>query len=88
MEVIDMQEERTCSLCGAPHPGEDLHPFDDMELCNCCLEEWTLLCRHCGERIWEEDNAGSSEVPLCQRCYDNNYTNCCRCGALLYKSQT
>lgn len=82
-----MQEERTCGLCGAPHPGEDLHPFDDMELCNCCLEERTLICRHCGERIWEEDNAGSSEVPLCQRCYDNNYTNCCRCGMLLHESQ-
>ena len=82
-----MQEERTCGLCGEPHPGEDLHPFDDMELCNCCLEERTLICRHCGERIWEEDNAGSSEVPLCQRCYDNNYTNCCRCGMLLHESQ-
>lgn len=63
MEVIDMKEERTCGLCGDSYPGEDLYPFDGLELCAHCLDERTLLCRHCGERIWEEDNAGSSEVP-------------------------
>ena len=62
-----MKEERTCGLCGESHPGEDLYPFDGLELCARCLDERTLLCRHCGERIWEEDNAGSSEVPICQR---------------------
>ena len=82
-----MKEQRTCGLCGAPHPLEELHPFDGLELCAHCLDQRTLVCRHCGERIWAQDNVGSGEAPLCQACYDDHYTNCCRCGALLHESQ-
>lgn len=82
-----MKKERTCGLCGDPYPGENLYPFDGLELCAHCLDERTLLCRHCRERIWEEDNAGSSEVPICQSCYDDHDTNCCRCGTLLHESK-
>ena len=82
-----MKKQRTCGLCGAPHPLEELHPFDGLELCAHCLDQRTLVCRHCGERIWVQDNAGSGEAPLCQACYDDHYTNCCRCGALLHESQ-
>ena len=83
-----MNEQRTCGMCGVPHPAEALHPFDDLELCSRCLEEHTLLCEHCGERIWVGENAGSSSTPLCQRCFDDHYARCSRCGALLHESST
>ena len=57
--------------------------FDGQELCAECLEENTVLCRHCGERIWTGDNAGTDNHPLCQDCYDDHYTSCERCGVLL-----
>ena len=82
-----MEELRTCGLCHARHPAEELHPFDSLELCETCFHERTVLCSSCGERIWAHDNAGSESVPLCQSCFDDHYTHCCRCGALLRASQ-
>lgn len=46
-----MKEQRTCGLCGEVHTGEELYPFDGLELCAHCLDERTVLCRHCGERL-------------------------------------
>ena len=82
-----MEELRTCGLCHARHPAEELYPFDSLELCGTCLNERTVLCSSCGERIWAHDNAGSESVPLCQSCLDDHYTHCCGCGALLRESQ-
>lgn len=61
-----MEELRTCGLCHARHPAEELYPFDSLELCGTCLNERTVLCSSCGERIWAHDNVGSESVPLCQ----------------------
>ena len=83
-----MREQRTCGICGTMHPAEELHLFDGLELCSSCLENRTLLCERCGERIWTEDNAGSSDTLLCQACFDDHYTHCCRCGTLLHESST
>ena len=51
--------------------------------CESCLEEETVVCSDCGERIWADQNAGNGSRPLCQRCYDRHYTNCERCGAVI-----
>lgn len=34
-----------------------------------------------------DDNAGNSDTPLCERCYDRYYTNCVRCGELLHNDE-
>ena len=81
-----MKELHTCELCGAALPTEQLYHFDGQDLCAQCLDNHTLFCRHCGERIWESDNAGTSDMPLCQSCFDDHYTNCCRCGSLIRES--
>ena len=81
-----MDERRTCGICGAAYPAEELYHFDGMEFCPQCLADHTLVCRRCGERIWVEDNAGSSDTPLCQSCFDDHYTHCCQCGTLLHES--
>ena len=72
-----------CGGCLEEIPLDQLYEFDGRNLCHRCLEEETALCSVCGERIWNYDNAGTSETPLCQRCYDNYYTSCDRCGALI-----
>lgn len=72
-----------CGGCLEEIPLDQLHEFDGRNLCHRCMEEETALCSMCGERIWNYDNAGTSETPLCQRCYDNYYTSCDRCGALI-----
>jgi len=40
----------------------------------------TMTCSRCGRRIWNDDNAGDDDTPLCQSCYDRFYTVCDRCG--------
>lgn len=82
-----MRDERACSYCGRTHRLEALHEFDGHMFCPECLEQYTVLCRDCGTRIWREDDQGSGEVHLCRDCYDNRYTNCHRCGALLHESE-
>ena len=46
-----------------------------------------MTCHVCGERVWTDDNAGNSDTPLCERCYDRYYTNCVRCGELLHNDE-
>ena len=69
-----MKEEKLCSVCSAVFPEEQLVGFAGEWLCPDCLERETRICYHCGNRIWNDDNAGSSSVPLCQSCYDEYYT--------------
>ncbi len=72
-----------CSMCGTLHPPEVLHPLDDQQLCPDCLEEHAVMCFCCGEHIWEDDNAGTENIPLCRACYDRYYTECSCCGRLI-----
>ena len=83
-----MSEQRTCGICGAVYPAEELYPFAGEELCPQCLGDRTVICQHCGDRIWAENSAGSSDIPLCQDCFDDHYTHCCNCGILLHESST
>lgn len=81
-----MKELHTYEICGVSLPPEQLYHFDGQDLCAQCLEDHTLFCRHCGERIWASDNAGTTDTPLCQDCFDDHYTTCCRCGSLIQES--
>jgi hypothetical protein len=62
--------------------------FQDQYFCPDCLDEETILCHHCGTRLWNDDNYGDSDTPLCRRCYDRYYTNCAHCGELLSLDDT
>lgn len=72
-----------CDSCGNSYPEEQLVEFDGQLLCPSCLESTTLICAHCGTRIWKDENAGDRDTPLCQHCYDRHYLNCCRCGRVI-----
>ena len=72
-----------CGQCGEEHPLEQCCMVGEEELCERCAQEETLLCIRCGTRIWREGNAGDTDTPLCQQCYDRFYTSCECCGRLI-----
>lgn len=77
-----MTEHYTCRHCGETILTTPIW-MNESPLCESCAEETTMLCSHCGERIWRDDNAGDESTPLCQDCYDRHYTNCHNCGDLI-----
>ena len=58
--------------------------FSDQELCQTCAEEQTIICSHCGRRIWRTESTGNEETPLCRPCYERHYVTCVRCGNPVY----
>lgn len=74
----------TCDSCGNAYPTEQLIEFDGQLLCPDCLSRATLICAHCGTRIWRDENAGDAATPLCQHCYDAHYVTCTRCGRVIH----
>ena len=55
-----MKELRTCEICGAALPTEQLYHFDGQDLCAQCLDNNTLFCRHCGGADLGERQRGYS----------------------------
>ena len=84
-----MKESKTkcepCSICGVVHEIEKLVEFDGKKLCFECLARDTLICSHCGERIWFIDNSGTVNMPLCRDCYNEHYTSCIECGRIIHR---
>lgn len=76
-------EMNICDLCYGKYPAERLTEVGGQVLCPDCLEEHTVVCRECEERILREDNAGTDNLPLCQDCYDDRYATCSRCGVII-----
>ena len=78
-----MGDIMTCSLCHTELTAYNQHSIDNEYLCINCYEDNTDSCSCCGERIWNDDNAGSRDTPLCESCYDQHYTTCSRCGFII-----
>ena len=72
-----------CTHCHGTYDVEDRYSFDGAELCHDCLDEQTMICEHCGRRIWT-DNAADSDRILCERCYYDYYTECEYCGRTIH----
>lgn len=83
-----MKEEKTCSGCGAVHPAEQLTQFGDAMLCRTCINTETVVCSHCGVRVWNDNNYGDSSIPLCEHCYDEYYTTCSHCEHVIHRDET
>lgn len=73
-----------CTQCEKAYDPDKLIEFDGKLWCSECIEEETTVCSHCGERIWKYDNAGDSNTPLCEHCYDTHYTSCSRCDRVIH----
>jgi len=78
-----MKEEKLCSVCHESHPEEQLTEFCGQLMCSSCLNSETVVCSHCGKRVWNDDNYGNDGMPLCQDCYDEYYTSCSRCECII-----
>ena len=50
MSELENQLEE-CGVCHALHPLEELRSFDDTLICPDCLEDSTVVCGRCGERL-------------------------------------
>ncbi len=72
-----------CDHCSYTYNDDELNAFDGQDLCDECYEEETVVCEHCGDRIWAE-NAADCNITLCQSCYDDCYTNCEHCGRTIH----
>ena len=79
-----MSEPYVCHFCGAVLSETDAHEFDDIIMCEHCLDEHTILCDNCLERIWKSEAEGMPSYALCRYCYENNYCNCEECGRLIH----
>lgn len=76
-------ERKPCSICGVVHEENKLFEFGGKKLCPSCLSRETIVCSHCGERIWSVDNHGTMSMPLCKDCYEEHYTSCVECGRII-----
>ena len=50
-----------CDRCGCELTSDSAHYFEDEYLCSECLDDSTIVCSYCDERIWSDDNAGHYE---------------------------
>ena len=78
-----MEKYERCDSCGRAFSQNELTPLGTSLLCPDCLDQETVLCVHCGERIFWDENAGDSRTPLCQRCSEEHYISCSRCGRVI-----
>ena len=82
--MSELEHLEECGICHALHPLEELRSFDDALLCPDCLEDSTVICGRCGERLWRDDDQGNEDSgPLCQSCYNRYYGTCEHCGHIL-----
>ena len=51
---MDSKEIQSCGCCGKEISSDDVRYFDGEVLCVNCLNSYTTLCSHCGERIWND----------------------------------
>ena len=77
----------TCAECGRVLLEEEATEFEGRVYCPECLDSLTTFCRYCGDRIFRDDNEGSSDTPLCYGCYENYYTHCGRYGELIHNDR-
>ena len=83
MSELENQLEE-CGVCHSLHPMEELGAFDDTLICSDCLEDSTVICGRCGERLWTDDDQGNEDAGhLCQSCYDRYYNTCDECHRII-----
>lgn len=75
-------KERNCASCHKPYHLDQLIEFEGEFYCASCLGTETVICSYCGDRIWNSDNSGTKDMPLCEHCYEEYYTSCSSCGRL------
>lgn len=79
-----MEENKLfCSRCGEPIASDDYCTVNGQIVCPDCAVH-CCCCDHCSTTIWESDAYGDEYTNLCRHCYENYYTRCENCDALLH----
>ena len=88
-----MEENKTetiyCSHCGAIiDENEDYETIDGEIVCSECISEYTVVCDHCGERIWSRNSIQDDSTTLCHSCYEDHYNTCENCGRIIHSDSS
>lgn len=73
----------TCSLCHEVRPIDDQRMFRNQPFCQCCYNSETVICDHCGERIWATESITDGTITLCRTCREEQYVRCHVCDRLI-----
>ena len=76
-----MEEMKICEHCGTTVELSDGEYLDGEFYCRHCLDDLTIVCENCGERVLRGE---SVEEQICQTCYDEDYCRCDCCGHLMH----
>ena len=84
-ERINIMEQKIiCTSCDREIGGdEQTYMIHGDIICEDCADGKTVICDRCGERIWDCENEGDENITLCTSCYDNYYTTCENCEAVI-----
>ena len=67
-----MKESETkceaCGFCGEVYTEDKLVELAGKNIFPECLSRETIVCSHCGKRIWSVYNQETLSMPLCMDC--------------------
>ena len=84
---VPIVETVSCYICDNEIPKDEAIEFDGHYLCSDCHDDETFTCERCGERDWNDNNAGDGDTPLCESCYDGSYTRCNDCDCIIHNDE-
>ena len=73
-----------CCHCHQEYSVAEEQEFGGHHYCPACLDELTVQCSCCGDRILLEEDYGSENFPLCETCYAR-YMDSCQIHDYYYK---
>lgn len=84
-----MEKEKIyCERCGGLIENDYYDYVGDEIVCRNCCDDYTTICEHCEERIWDCDDCGDESITLCNHCRENHYTSCAECDRLVHDEDT
>lgn len=79
----DELELSTCTHCGELLQECDLVDFNGDLWCQSCLDEETVFCDGCDERVFNDDAHSAEERLWCETCFSEIFTACDNCGEII-----
>ncbi len=83
MKTKETKTEHVCEFCGQRLTEEETHRFNNVEMCESCLTAVQRTAIAAVQGYGGDDAEGNENTVLCERCYNEYYTHCERCGRLI-----
>ena len=78
----------TCCVCSQTHISGTIQKHDGDIYCSECLENATVVCKACNDRILVDDAQEYDDDNYCQDCYDDIFSVCEGCEETVYSEIT